>query len=360
MAVRNNVRRIRRKFMSNPAYMTVLAIVLILCLFYLDHEPTTPPEKVDAPLFTTTVDDPAVNWAKFAYAQYVASSDDLCRAVMLFSELQEASSLALRVLLYPSNWSIISANEDIQDMHAGDIARLLRYAAEEFSVLLQPVDFLRQEDPSRTIWRDSYTKFLAFNLTRYERVMIIGSDSVVLNSPDELFLLSDASLAMPYLYWGKRIGWQLSSQLMVVKPSVSEFAKIERAVRSAAEEEVDIDIINLHYNGTLTELPARPYHTLTDEFRHRDKDHVKYLGSRKEIWDTTKILEEAKIVHFFDPPLPKPWMDAEAKWQYYVPFCLPTAYRKKDCRNSNAWWNFYNDYTNRRWNICGKDYGPQA
>lgn len=370
MAVRNNVRRVRRKFKSNPAYITGLLIFLIICVFCIRRHPSAPPFKVDAPILTTTVDDPAVNWARFAYVQYVSSADDLCRAVMLFSELREVGSLALRVLFYPSDWSLVSGNGDVHDRHGGDVARLLRYAAEEFAVLLYPVDELREGDPSRAVWKGAYAKFLAFNLTQYERVVVIGFESVVLNNPDELFLLRDGFLAMPYLYWGKRIGWQLSNQLMVVQPSASEFAQMERAVRRAAAAEKekekkekdapDLDIINLYYNNTLTPLPAHPYHTLTDEFRHRDWDHVPYLGSRASTWDATHMLRAIKIVHFHDAKVPTPWADRKATWEYHVPPCFPAQYRRRDCRNGNAWRGVYSGYMYRRWNVCGRGWGPDA
>jgi hypothetical protein len=340
-----NLRRIRRKLLSRRFYpILVFFACSIILLFYHINRIHIPTPVIHVPQFTSNVDDPAINWTKVAYVQYADSLEDLCKAVMLFSELKEVSSLGLRVLLYPNNWSINAGKNGDRYTQRDHIATLLRYAADEFSVILNPTD---------TLWRGSYTNFLAFGLTQFNRVIILGHDSIVLNSMDELFFLPPAPLAMPYVYWSEPAGWRLSNQIMVIQPSSTEFAKIENAMWNADKGETVVSLVNKLYNETLIQLPARPYHILTEEFRRRDREHEWYLGSSKERWDVKEILQETKLVHFFDTQIPKPWMASNTTWQKFTPRCFAVAYRSFDCSSRNAWYRFYNDYQNRRRNVCG-------
>lgn len=340
-----NARRIRRKLLSKRFY-PILAFVtssLILLFYYINHI-HIPNPLIHLPQFTSNINDPAINWTKVAYVQYVDSLEDLCKAVMLFSQLKEVSSLAMRVLFYPNGWSVNADKSGDHYTQRAHIALLLRYAVEEFSVVLKPTD---------TLWKGAYTNFLAYGLTQFDRVIILGHDSIVLNSMDELFFLPPAPLAMPYVYWSKPAGWRLSNQIMVIQPSSAELAKIESAIPNAVEDETDVSFVNKLYNETLIRLPAQPYHILTEEFRLRDNEHSRYLNSTNEKWYAKAILREAKLVHFFDPPIPKPWMASNTTWQKYTPRCVSIRRRRFDCENRNAWYTFYNNYQNRRKNVCG-------
>ncbi len=277
---------------------------------------------------------------------------------MLFSQLKEVSSLASRVLIYPSDWRLNAAMNSDGKSNGAHIARVLRYAAEEFNVLLRPTDTL-QKDTSQTIWGQSFSKFLSYNLTQYDRVIVLGAESIVLNSLDELFFLPPAPIAMPYVYWSKPAGWRLSNQIMVIQPSSADFSDIEKIVKSANPDETDMGIVYKLYNKTLMRLPQRPYHILSEEFRLKDTEHNRYLGTSQESWDASEILRQTKLVHFFDPPIPEPWIASITTWEKYTPRCVATAYRNFNCDNRDAWVRFYKDYDNRRKNVCGAGYERQ-
>jgi hypothetical protein len=114
---------------------------------------------------------------------------------------------------------------------------------------------------------------------------------------------------MPRAYWlqdedpPKR---QLSSQLMLLQPSRSEFDRIIDQIENAAEDDYDMEIVNQLYLDSAAVLPHRPYELLTSEFRKTN--HTSYLGSDLEIWDPRKAFNEAKFLHFSDDPVPKPWV----------------------------------------------------
>lgn len=355
----SNARRIRRKFFSKRLYPVIVFLTsAVILLFYYIHHMHIPGEIVSPPQYAANINDPEINWNRVAHVQYVVSPEDLCKAVMLFSQLKEVSSLASRVLVYPSDWRVDANVKGDGKSNGAHIARVLRYAAEEFSVVLRPTDTLR-EDSSRAIWRQPYSKFLAYNLTQYDRVIVLGADNTILNSMDELFFLSPTPLAMPYVYWSKPAGWRLSIQIMVIQPSSTDFSEIEKTIKNANPDETDIDVVYKLYNDTLVRLPQRPYHILSEEFRLKAMEHSRYLGTSKEKWNSAEILRETKLVHFFDPPILEPWIASSATLQKYTPRCIATTYRRFNCGDRDAWVRFYNDYENRRKNLCGAGFGRQ-
>jgi hypothetical protein len=358
--LRNQFRRCRRKTLSKPAHALYLALALSL-VFILWHisSPSIPLEVVITPTFTTAANDPAIQWTKYAYVQYVASPDELCKAVMLLSEVKETYSPALRVLMYPSDWSLKTVNESDSGRPLTHIARLLHFAVDEFKIILQPTDILREKNRRHSVWADSYKNLLAFNLTQYDRVIVLDTNSILLSSLDELFFVEPTPVAMPYVYWEKKLGWQLSSNLMVIQPSSLDFALLEQEVRNATSGELVLDIIDRFYNETIVKLPQRPYHLNTCEFQL--EDHRPYLGTRKVMWNPTEVLLEAKFVHFFDPPLPKPWVGPSMNDKTrYAPRCRRGRGRRVDCWDRFIWFKLYSDFGNRKKNICGAGFEQLA
>ncbi|KAJ4348280.1 uncharacterized protein N0V89_009652 [Didymosphaeria variabile] len=67
-----------------------------------------------------------------------------------------------------------------------------------------------------------------------------------------------------------------------------------------------MELVNDRFEQSAMVLPHRPYALLTGEFRR--SNHSAYLGNTFEAWDPEKVLKEAKLVHFSDWPLPKPWI----------------------------------------------------
>ncbi|KAH7228732.1 nucleotide-diphospho-sugar transferase [Fusarium oxysporum] len=252
-----------------------------------------------------------VDWSCFAYTQYVTNSDYLCNSVMFFESLDRLSSRADRVMMYPSHMFEANNGSSVD-------TQLLIKARDEYRVKLVPIT------------ADSYTKLLAFNQTQYSRVLSIDSDSTLLQDMDELFLSPPAPVAMPRAYWLFPEKEILSSQVILIQPSEKEFARIMAKVDSASENDFDMEIVNYLYRESALVLPHRPYDLLTGEFRA--DNHKRYLGSDTEPWDPATVYNEAKLVHFSDWPLPKPWiqMDEELRLQSQ-PNCTTLSDGAEDC-----------------------------
>jgi len=276
-----------------------------------------------------------IDWSQYAYCQYVTTKDYLCNSVMMFEALDRVGARASRIMMYPEDWKL-----DGDDR----IARLVRKARDQYSVQLSPVHIQHSGDGST--WSDSFTKLLAFNQTRFKRVLSLDSDATILKSMDELFLIPSAPVAMPRAYW---LNDTFSTQMVLVEPSKSELERILNAFAERKSNEYDMEIVNNLYGKESMVIPHRKYDLITGEFRA--KDHSMYLGSKEEVWDPQKVMDEASFVHFSDWPLPKPWLPhSKVEEKNLQPRCRITD-QGKDCSDREIWLSLYSDFIERR-KVC--------
>jgi lipopolysaccharide biosynthesis glycosyltransferase len=274
-------------------------------------------------------------------------------------------SMEHRLMLYPSSWDPNEINEYSPSQDLTHIARLLQSASRDYYVKLQPIDVLHQNGTTQETWADSYTKLLAFNLTSFDRVLALDSDSIVLQNLDELFLLPSAPVAMPYVYWGSPTGWLFSSQMMLITPSATAFSQISSAIKGAKADEYDMDILNTLFRNRILRIPQRPYNLLSGEFRRTN--HKQYLGPASQRayakpWDPDAILAEARFLHFSDWPVPKPWMRASQEvLNKYMPKCRKSEwFGASNCRDRAVWLKLYVDFAVRRKTVCGVGFELQS
>lgn len=204
-------------------------------------------------------------------------------------------------------------------------------------------------------WDKSVTKLMAFSLTYYSRVIALDSDMTLLQPLDDLFLLPPTPIAMPRAYWADSKPWPLTSLLMVVTPSLSEFERLTNALHGGGESELvavhrfDMELLNERFEDSALVLPHRPWALLSGEFRRGS--HAAYLGDSAEKWDPQKVFDEAKLVHFSDWPLPKPWImwptEGLAEMQ---PDCGGPA--AAGCAERRIWKHLYEDFRERRKGVC--------
>lgn len=120
---------------------------------------------------------------------------------------------------------------------------------------------------------------------------------------DELFLMPSCPLAIPRAYWLNPDDRVMTSILLLIQPSKSEFDRIISAVNTAGRFDYDMEVLNDLYRDSALIVPHRPYAMLSGELR--SNDHSKYTGNVNETWNPDKIMEEVKFVHFSDWPMPK-------------------------------------------------------
>lgn len=177
---------------------------------------------------------------------------------------------------------------------------------------------------------------------------------------DELFLLPPAPIAMPHAYWRSTENTEFSSQLVLIEPSETESHRVAKAI---TEEEVSSDvhdknIIDRLFSNASIVLPHRRYNLLVSEFRQKHDHHGRYLGDDAQQWNATKVLEEAKYVHFSDWPMSRPWIrtkdDVIQREQPECSLKLDSD-RHLDCTERKIWQSFYDGFARRRKEVCGME-----
>lgn len=293
-----------------------------------------------SPIHAPSIRYKSVDWSRYTYSQYATSSAYLCNSVMVFEALSRLGSKADRILFYPEEW-----DTEISDTRDRD-SQLLVKARDWYNVKLIPVQMRLLNDDT---WNSSFTKFLAWGQTQYERIIHLDSDVTVLQHLDELFLLPRTPVAMMRAYWVLPGIKALTSLFILLEPSGAEFQRLMEAAMEGKRGagEYDMEILNYFYGDSAMVLPHRKYSLLSGEFRA--ETHNNYLGNN-HTWDPEQVLKEASLIHFSDWPLPKPWI----MWPHNLigdmtPRCKKGMEGQEwDCRDKRVWLGLYDDFRRRR------------
>ena len=304
------------------------------------------------------------DWSRFAYVQYATDTHTLCNSVMIFESLKRLGSKANRVLLYPEEWHVDWKDPDRS-------VQLLIRAKRDYGVKLKSIQLLGLDEPAEPGslksptegYSTSITKLRIFELDEYDRVLYFDSDSVLQQHMDELFTMPKTAAAMPRAYWSEkpRDQWPLSTALMLVQPNAGETKHLWETLRfwrlSPDRDDSrhwDNDLLLDRFGSSALVLPHRPYFMQSGEFRKLD--HAAYLGSygapaSLAHWDPNTAIKEAKLIHFSDWPLPKPWImwprDGLKEMQ---PSCGGS--RIATCPEREIWKGLYDDFRQRRRDVC--------
>ncbi|KAK5168943.1 uncharacterized protein LTR77_006252 [Saxophila tyrrhenica] len=306
----------------------------------------------------------STDWSRLAYVQYATDTHTLCNALMIFDSLKRLGSKADRALLYPEEWD--RGSDDPEDR----TTLLLKQAKRSYGAKMKPVQLLSIDGPaepgtlkSPSDYGTSITKFRLFELEEYDRVIYFDGDSILQQHMDELFQLPPTTMAMPRAYWSDqpRDRWPLASTLMVLSPNVAETKHIYETLQwwrlqpdRDDSRHYDSDLLNDRFGSSALVLPHRPYLLQTMEFRW--DDHAAYLGSYGAPasaikWDPHVALEEAKLIHFSDWPLPKPWImwprDGLTEIQ---PSCGGS--HVASCDEREIWKGLYEKFRLKRRDVC--------
>nr|POE75793.1 glucose n-acetyltransferase 1 [Quercus suber] len=343
-----------------PRKSRLLALLSLVGLYLLYW--TTRPSRRDA----------AVDWSRFAYVLYATNDHELCHAYMVFDALKHSGSKADRLLLHNPQFASLASGGDDRN------AQLLSRAEKLYNVKLKPARLLDSRgevlkankasaslDDSTSEY--SITKLRAFELTEYDRVIALESDITLRDHIDELFLLPPAPIALARAYWSHEPveRWPLSSVIMVIEPNPAELTGLLdtlQAWRRNPDQQSSADyeesVINHRFGASSIVIPHRPYLLQSAEYRRHA--HAPFLGNingpanHLSHWDPKKVLAEAKIIHFNDWPLPKPWImwphDAVQEMQ---PDCDSLGEFQYSCKEREIWKDLYDDFRKRRKDMCG-------
>lgn len=265
-----------------------------------------------------------------------------------FNRLERFGAKHDQVLIFPKKWATGDSREAkaIRKLH--DVSP---------HVVLRPFDLITTHKGSST-WSKSLTKFHAFDLTEYTRVLAFDSDSQVLNNMDHYFLAPMAAVAVPRAYWLSEkdtpvVEQMLSSHVMLIEPNKARYNKIVKEARKSGD--FDMEVLNHMFKNSAMILPHRRLALLTGEFR--SKDHQNYLApDEDEQWNAMAEVSRAYLVHFSDWPLPKPWVPhSKDQWEAALPECPQDEEEKPDkpkCADRVMWEAIYEDYKHDKDQYC--------
>lgn len=140
-----------------------------------------------------------VDWAKFAYVNYVNDPEYLCNTLVMFTTLRGAGTKAKMVLLL-SNELVNESSDPEQAERTSKLLKKLNANLGEQLVIKYIDSIIKSSDSTQ--WSKSLTKLLVFNETDYSRVIFLDNDALLKDSMDELFFIPDyIKFAAPLTYW---------------------------------------------------------------------------------------------------------------------------------------------------------------
>ncbi|KAK9471176.1 nucleotide-diphospho-sugar transferase [Dipodascopsis tothii] len=286
----------------------------------------------------------------YAYVQYATNAQSLCNSLTIFQSLSTAGSVHDRVLLVPKEWAKHMSTLDMPSAGELSVKHLFTQAI-RLGVRLKFVDVISIHSADST-WQAGFTKFLSFNQTEYDRVVIMDSDGMVLGNLDDVFteVPSTYDVAMPYAYWLRGEKDLLSAQFIVLKPAAKYLDYLMDIVATKKRTDYDMEIINYAFKNESYVLPHQRYDLLTGEFRTARDGHANFLENITAVWDAQAALDNALYVHFSDYPLPKPWVEvgniAVADVEPKCPADDP------GCAESVIWHGLYRQFREQEQAVC--------
>ncbi|KAI8914579.1 nucleotide-diphospho-sugar transferase [Gorgonomyces haynaldii] len=152
-------------------------------------------------------------------------------------------------------------------------------------------------------YADVFMKFAVFDLIEYDKIIYFDADSLVTKNLDHLFLLPQAELAAPRMYWGGDAS-QFTSALLVLSPSKEQFELLKSQsihfsskTTDNGDTYYDMDVLNVLYRQRLLMLPPQ-YLCLNSHWEVKSV-HPFPVKSLKELED------HCLLIHF--TALGKPW-----------------------------------------------------
>ena len=122
-------------------------------------------------------------------------------------------------------------------------------------------------DNDTPYYADVLLKLVGFRLHQYipslQRVLILDSDQIILQSLDHVFWLPSVDLAAPRAYWQGSFGF--TSAFLLVTLSDRLWDRIELALQKITDDTFDMDLLNKMFGETTMVLPG-DYCTLNSEW----------------------------------------------------------------------------------------------
>lgn len=252
-------------------------------------------------------------------------------------ELVEGQSMAQRILLYPRSWDEKPTDGTKTDPHIATSRRLLRKAAKEYKVMLQPIDAIPQSNNSAPLTEEEkYPLTNLLTLLHYNRILLLQSPGLILDSTP-LDLLFTLPMETPMLGLSASQEDKLHPSLLLLQPSRDTYAETISSLPEGAY--LDSEFLQ---RVTLESAPIDPKHPICL------LAETGLLGAeRGEELNATEWLDSTAYVRLKDDGLPGP--------EYDIPSEDFVRAMPRGEQASRVWERVYERFRDARMEICGLD-----
>ena len=247
---------------------------------------------------------------------------------MAMKELSHGESMAQRIVMYPRAW-------DREESAKGETSRrLLKKAARELKVMLQPVDSIAQVDKGAGLTaEEAYPLTNVLSLINYNRVLLLQQPGLILD-PTPLDLLFTLPMATPLLGLSDPQDEEKNPAILLFEPSRDVYQDVMATLPEGAY--LDDEFLQIVPIEKAPEDPDNNVHLLatTSLLEH-------------ESLNATEFIEMTSYVHLSDPNIPSPEFDIPRQ---DVLQAMP-----KGGEARKAWEAVYSKFRNARMDVCGLD-----
>ena len=263
--------------------------------------------------------------------QLVRRHHEVCGALMTMRELSEGESMAQRIVMYPREW-----NEE-EGAKGETSQRLLRKAAKEYKVMVQPIDSVPQVGGATGLTaEEAYPLTNVLSLINYNRIILLQQPGLILDATP-LDLLFTLPMTTPVLGLSDPQDEGKQPAILLFEPSREVYQDITATLPEGAYP--DSEFVQ---KVTIEHAPEDPDNNV----------HLLATTSllENESLNATEFMGITSYVHLSDPDLPGPEFDIPR--QDFVK-AMPSAVEAR-----KAWEGVYSKFRDVRMDTCGLDLEP--
>ena len=281
---------------------------------------------------------PKGGWAKAAYVQLVRKHVEVCGAITGFARLEKEESMAQRIVMYPKEWDVKPKEGQKRDPHVETSRRLLRKAARDFRVMLQPIESIPQAAGAILTAEERYPLTNLLSPHHFNRIIFLQPSGLILDSTP-LDLLFTLPMEMPMLGLSAPgpDGERGQPSILLIQPSKEAYQNLVASLPEGAYPDSEF----LQRVTTESAPIEADFHTrLLAESSQLDAGSVADFNA-------TLFLDTTGYVHISDP---------EPEYDIPRQELLKAMPSGKQARK--AWQSVYARFRDARMNICGLDLQP--
>lgn len=206
------------------------------------------------------------------------------------------------------------------------------------------------------MWDSSVNIVKAWELAWYDRVLVVGGDVMVKEGAaaevDGLFDLDESPDSDSSLFVQEVGSSDFTDAAVILTPGMDKATRLrdlagevaiafENSTRSG--DSIGHEVLRLGLASDATILPRQKYILSTSDLQRIAPEQLQ-----------SSLVQP--LIHFSDPPLPKPWvMWPNSLMMQVRPKCAVESDtpRETGCEAREVWMKLYDDYRKRRRDVCG-------